>query len=151
MFNRKRRQSSSTLVNFGCCFCLQASLFLHFFLQHRQPTWLICHLCDIRYDYIIDIDNLSQELLVMLHLNGIDKVPQLTKKCYNCYNYENDEMVRLVRRNALKSLSKSTFHLFINRYKDDYEFFNITLPDFGNLYWINKKKIFSLPCFFFIL
>ena len=79
------------------------------------------------YDYILDVRNLSEELAFILRQLGIEieMVPHL--------HLTNDDEGHRLRKEALKSLSKNTYQMLIDRYRDDFDAFGFDIPNYENL------------------
>ena len=88
----------------------------------------MCHVCGIHYNYILNIDNLVEELKNVSEILGYE-LGDLQIKVANKMISLNDP----VRNEAIKSLTREAFDLFLDRYSDDYELFNMKKPTFEEI------------------
>ena len=86
----------------------------------------MCHICGIHYNYILNIDNFNEELKNVSEILGF-KLENV--RVANKAISKNDK----VRNEAIKSLTREAFDLFLERYSDDYELFNMNKPTFEEI------------------
>ena len=73
----------------------------------------MCHICGIHYNYILNIDNFNEELKNVSEILGF-KLENV--RVANKAISKNDQ----VRNEAIQSLTREAFDLFLERYSDDY-------------------------------
>ena len=87
----------------------------------------MCHVCGIHYNYILNIDNFNEELKAVSEILGFKLEDEPVVE--NQHSSEKDQ----VRNEAIKSLTREAFDLFLERYSDDYELFNMKKPTFEEI------------------
>ena len=90
----------------------------------------MCHPCRIKYDYILHVDNLTKEVNHILRRLNIAKLPSWFILA-GMNSAGGKQSYR--RKEALETLPESTYHKIIERYRDDFELFNFTIPSYHEL------------------